>query len=202
MLLQKELFDIIERKGLTPSQYYALLCVHTGKQSKTVDTKKILRTLPSHWVIVTIGEDYILTTRAKKLIREVEKIFTDKSTNAAASVIGEDYEARLLEYLHTFPAIKLGSGKYARTTVNNLKAAFKWFFKNYDYDWDTVIAATELYVETFARNNYKFMRTSQYFIRKQEPDKSYISELAEYCETILNGDYEDIGSVKFSSNVV
>lgn len=202
MLIQKELFDIIERKGLTPSQYYALVCIHENTASKNVDIHKIIQSLPQQWVIITIGRDYILTNRSKKLIREVEKIFTDSSTNAAASVIGEDYEAKLLEYLHTFPAIKLGSGKYARTTVNNLKAAFKWFFKNYDYDWETILTATELYVETFARDNYKYMRTSQYFIRKQELDKSYISELAEYCETILNGDYEDIDAVKFSSNVV
>ena len=35
------------------------------------------------------------------------------------------------------------------------------------------------------------MRTSQYFIRKQDPDKSYSSDLANYCEIILNGDEED-----------
>jgi hypothetical protein len=32
------------------------------------------------------------------------------------------------------------------------------------------------------------MRTSQYFIRKQSADKTYDSELANYCDMITNGE--------------
>jgi len=45
------------------------------------------------------------------------------------------------------------------------------------------------------------MKNSQYFIRKQNTDKSWDSELANYCEIIINGeDLED--APHFSDKVV
>jgi hypothetical protein len=44
------------------------------------------------------------------------------------------------------------------------------------------------------------MKNSQYFIRKQNTDKSWDSELADYCEIILQGEQEEPNH--FSDNVV
>ncbi len=63
-----------------------------------------------------------------------------------------------------------------------------WFFENHSYDWELVFNATRLYLDQYERLGYKYMRTSQYFIRKQNADKTYDSELANYCDMILNGD--------------
>ena len=58
---------------------------------------------------------------------------------------------------------------------------------NHTYDWETVLMATKKYLDEYEANGYKYMRTSQYFIRKQEPDRSWSSELANYCDMYLNG---------------
>jgi hypothetical protein len=44
------------------------------------------------------------------------------------------------------------------------------------------------------------MRTAQYFVRKQNIDKSFESDLATYCEIIRSGDDEE--QVYFSERVV
>jgi hypothetical protein len=104
-------------------------------------------------------------------------------------------------YLSVFPKGKLPSGKPARVNKKNLEESFKWFFKNYTYDWDTILRATFYYVETYEKTNYMYMKNSQYFIRKQNTDKSWDSELANYCEIIING--EDIDdSPHFTDKVV
>jgi hypothetical protein len=40
------------------------------------------------------------------------------------------------------------------------------------------------------------MRTSQYFIRKQNTDKTWDSDLATYCELIISGEDEVIDYFK------
>lgn len=100
-----------------------------------------------------------------------------------------------------FPKGKLPSGKQARADRRNLKANFIWFFKNYKYDWDIILKATALYVDEYERKNYLYMRTSQYFISKMNPDKSRESELANYCAQIISGDYQD-DTNHFSEKVV
>jgi hypothetical protein len=44
------------------------------------------------------------------------------------------------------------------------------------------------------------MRTSQYFIRKQDNDKTFDSDLANYCEMIKNN--PDEGRVYFKERIV
>jgi hypothetical protein len=104
------------------------------------------------------------------------------------------------QYLILFPKGKLPSGKPARINKKVISEAFIWFFKNYDYEWDIVMKATALYVDEFETKNYLYMKNSQYFIRKQMSDKSWDSELANYCDLIING--TDDTSSHFSENVV
>ncbi len=59
-----------------------------------------------------------------------------------------------------------------------------------------------MYVNEYQSQNYKYMRTSQYFIRKLNPaEKTFESELANYCEVYLNGS-EDYSDNHFSEKVV
>ena len=56
-----------------------------------------------------------------------------------------------------------------------------------------------MYVDEYERQGYRYMRTSQYFIRKANNiGKTYESELATYCEVYMNGDtdYNDDGYFK------
>jgi hypothetical protein len=110
-------------------------------------------------------------------------------------------EDNIMKFLMIFPKGKLPSGKPARVNRKNIEESFKWFHKNYTYDWDTILRATLYYVDTYEKANYMYMKNSQYFIRKQNTDKSWDSELANYCEIIINGeDLED--APHFSDKVV
>lgn len=202
MLAQRELFDIIAKYDLNPNQYYLLMCIQDNIQTRKINIGLELQALIyREYVIVTKDDKLIITDKGKKIINKVESLFKKLAKSGAVSIMGEDYEQNIKEYNETFPAIKLPTGKYARTNVGNLKNAFKWFFENYDYSWDTILEATEKYVEDFEREGYKYMRTSQYFIRKQDVDKSWSSDLANYCEIVLNSDGVDDGP-RFSTNVV
>ena len=114
--------------------------------------------------------------------------------------MGKDFIANIEGYVEIFPNIKLSSGKYARVNAKNLEAPFKWFFETYDYDWETIIAATERYIDEYSIRRYEYMRTAQYFIRKQNIDKSFESDLATYCEILKTN--PDDQQVYFSERVV
>ena len=43
------------------------------------------------------------------------------------------------------------------------------------------------YVDQYEQNDYKYMKTSQYFIAKEDKTKVKYSELADYCDMIREG---------------
>jgi hypothetical protein len=123
-----------------------------------------------------------------KGVEIAEKIPVSKKVPKKTSmVITED---SITQYLDLFPKGKLPSGKLARSDRKNIKSNFEWFFKNYEYTWDVVIRATALYVDEYEKKNYLYMKTSQYFISKMNPDRTRDSELANYCSSVVNNDYE------------
>jgi hypothetical protein len=130
-----------------------------------------------------------LTEDGEQVIDELDKQISFISNGVSGQILGSQYSVMIDSYREIFPNIKLPSGKYARQNVKNLENGFKWFFKTYpDYNWDIVLKATTMYVEEYSMRSYEFMRTSQFFIRKQASDKSWDSELATYCDMILNGE--------------
>jgi len=110
--------------------------------------------------------------------------------------MGPDFMDRIKDYVEVFPNKKLPSGKYARVPAKNLENAFRWFFENFDYDWQTIYKATDRYVTEYEGRQYAYMRNSQYFLRKQNLDKSFESELANYCEYIQSNPDDEIDYFK------
>ena len=94
---------------------------------------------------------------------------------------------RINKYREIFPAKKLPSGKPARVNVRTLENSFRWFFENYDASWDEVIDATKMYVNEYRDNNYLYMKTSQYFVSKQDKNKVRTSDLMDYIEMLRDG---------------
>lgn len=135
------------------------------------------------------------TDKALDLFSLVQKSTKEEPKVVKASISKE----RIEEYNSIFPKMKAGSGKYMRCSQKNLEGAFKWFFNNYSYDWDVVYKATKLYVTQQERENYKYTRTAMYFIRKQIGGVTS-SDLADYCEMIINGYKEE--KTDFSEKVV
>jgi hypothetical protein len=192
ILKQTEFFNLIIENEISPNQYYILCSMHNSIQPVFVNLHLELRYLKSkNWVR---EEDNIhkLEPKAIVLINKVEILFKISKKKTSMQLMSKDYADKIKQYKDIFPAGKLPSGKSARVAVSNLENAFRWFFENHDYTWDTIFEATVMYVNEYQANNYKFMRTSQYFIRKQEADKTFASELANYCSMVESGDEPDV----------
>lgn len=196
-----EIFNKLIKLDLTPNRYYLLHC----KKDKIAPAFNL-----------NVGVDYMrlqsddwldangnLTSKAVKLVQELDSYFKNSKKKTSTSILGDNFIGKIEEYLDIFPKFKLPSGKYARSDKKNLENNFRWFFENHDYDWNTVINATKMYVDDYERQGYKYMRTSQYFIRKLNPaEKTFESELANYCDTYLHGSNDNMDGNFFSEKVV
>lgn len=176
----KSLFSKLLQAKLNPNQYYVLYCIRHNMEAAFVNISLETRSLK---LLGYLDKQCKITPLGDMLLDVLDNIYPTKEKS-----ISKPVEADMIQlYLDMWPAIKLPTGKYARTDKKNLENAFKWFFSTHSYSWDTVLKATEMYVEEYRRNNYKFMRTSQYFIKKSDSDKNINSELANYCSLIESG---------------
>ena len=186
MMRQHELFDLLDKEGLTPDMYYLLVCFHDNVAPKRINVITVLKELQqtSH-IAKTQDGSVIVTFEGYNLIKKVERYF--KKEKAGSKKVDSEFTANVEAYRELFPSIKLPSGVYARSAVKNLEPAMIWFFENFNYSWDTVLKATKLYINEYEMNRWKYLKNSQYFIRKENVTKQWVSELANYCENILNG---------------
>lgn len=193
-----DIFTRLIQEGLTPNTYYVLHCI----KEKIVPNKFVNKELEckrlqtDQW----LTENLELTSKSLIFMEEINGYFKRTKKKTSQDLMGQDFVRNIEKYVEIFPNKKLSSGKYARVNAKNLEAPFRWFFENYDYDWEEIIKATERYVDEFSIRRYEFMRTAQYFIRKQNIDKSFESDLATYCEIIRSGDDDE--QVYFSERVV
>jgi len=193
-----DIFTRLIQEGLTPNTYYVLHCI----REKIVPHKSVNKELEckrlqtDQW----LTESLELTSKSLIFMEEINGYFKRTKKKTSQDLMGQDFVRNIEKYVEIFPNKKLSSGKYARVNAKNLEAPFRWFFETYDYDWEEIFKATEKYVDEFSIRRYEFMRTAQYFIRKQNIDKSFESDLATYCEIIRSGDDEE--QVYFSEKVV
>lgn len=160
-----------------------------------------LRTLQNEgWV----DQDLKLLPKAYSLLQQVESFFKIQKKKTSNQLMGQDYAENIKKYQEIFPKIKLPSGKAARAAQSNVETNFRWFFEKHQFSWETVHRATAMYVDEYERKTppYLYMRTSAYFIRKTELDKSTVSDLANYCEIVESGEDPSPGSAHFSEKVV
>ena len=193
-----DIFTRLIQEGLTPNTYYVLHCI----REKIVPHKSVNKELEckrlqtDQW----LTESLELTSKSLIFMEEINGYFKKTKKKTSQDLMGQDFVRNIEKYVEIFPNKKLSSGKYARVNAKNLEAPFRWFFENYDYSWEEINKATERYVDEFSIRRYEFMRTAQYFVRKQNIDKSFESDLATYCEIIRSGDDEE--QVYFSERVV
>jgi len=187
MLKQMEIFDTVTAANLSPNSYYILCSMRDSVSPLQVNIHQELRMLIAReWITENaesaIGAPYSLTPKAMTLIDSLEKLFVLKKSVTSSQLMGEDAKTNITKYNEMFPNIKLPTGKAARAAYGNLEKNFRWFFENHKYDWKTIFKATAQYVNEYQQNNYKYMRTSQYFIRKNS-----LSDLADRCENLNTG---------------
>jgi hypothetical protein len=200
MKKQEEFFAVLKKNGITPNQYERLLelSVHnTGQLLFLVQDNQSL--FDNEMIVETKDGKYFVTQKGEGLIKKIETLF--RKETAGSKKVDSDFTANVEAYRELFPNIKLPSGVYARSAVKNLEPALIWFFENFNYSWDTVLKATKMYINEYEIKRWMYLKNSQYFIRKQNAYKQYTSELANYCENILNGADENNKNV-FESKVV
>ena len=195
-----QIFNLISIQNLTPNQFYLLYCIRENVQSIGLNLHQELRALLNDGFIHQ-AEKITITEKGYLLLSEVESYFKVQKKKTSTAILGPDFTEKLLQYNELFPEIKLPSGKLARAAERNLETNFKWFFENYKYSWEIVLKATAAYVDEYERRNWNFMRTSMYFIKKQEKDHSITSDLADYCAMIQSGGSVDTPN-HFSDKVV
>jgi len=185
------LFNTILEANISPNQYYILCCINEkisiSDKSLHLDLKFLIN---EQWILA----DYTLTAKAIDFIKRIDELFITPGTVFVADikyvtpveVSKKTFSENVLKYRDIFPNKKLPSGKAARCSPGNLEKAFKWFFETYKYSWEIIFKATELYVNEQQKTGDKFMRTSQYFIRKDNR-----SDLADLCEAVLTDGYRE-----------
>jgi hypothetical protein len=190
----EDIFSKFVKEGITPNSYYVLQCIKNKVVpysfiSKELETKRLIN---DGW----LKDDLTLTDKSIIFTTEIEGFFKKSKKKTSKNLLGDNFEDNIKKYSNIFPSIKLSSGKYARSNPKNLENALRWFFETYDYDWETVLLAAKKYVLEYRDINYQYMRTSQYFIRKQNTDKTWDSDLADYCEMIINKPDDEIVFIK------
>jgi hypothetical protein len=183
-----EIFSKLIKEGLTPNSFYVLNCIKekivvANFVNKAIECKKLQN---DQW----LDENLELTHKSLIFISEIESYFRKSKKKTSKDLLGSEFLDKIEEYNKIFPNKKLSSGKYARVNPKTLENSFRWFFENYSFEWDTIIRATTKYVDEYSVRRYEYMRTSQYFIRKQNTDKTWDSDLATYCELIDSGEDE------------
>lgn len=188
-----EIFNKLIKEKLTPNSLYVLHCIKNKiSVSKFLANSdlEVWRLISENW----LNAELQLTSKSLIFMEELSSYFRKSKKKTSKDLMGDNFDNKIKLYNSLFPAKKLGSGKYARTNIKNLEVSFRWFFDTYDYDWHTILLATKKYVFEYKIKNYEYMRTSQYFIRKQSTDKSFESDLATYCDMLneVDSNEEDI----------
>ena len=180
----EEIFNKLIEKELTPNSFYVLYSIYNNvKPNKYVNSSlEVTKLKQEGW----LEENLQLTSKSIIFTVEIDSYFKKAKKKTTKDLLCDNFTNNIKFYVEIFPNRKLSSGKYARVNPKNLENSFRWFFENYEYDWDMIFKATKRYIYDYSLKNYEYMRTSQYFIRKQNTDKSYDSELADYCNMIDN----------------
>ena len=191
-----EIFNKLIKEKLTPNSLYVLHCIKNKvsvSKSLANSDLEVHRLLADDW----LTDNLQLSSKSLIFMEELGSYFRKSKKKTSKVLMGDSFDICIKKYNELFPAKKLGSGKYARTNVKNLEAGFRWFFSTYEYDWKTILQATKKYIQEYEMKNYEYMRTSQYFIRKQGSDKSFESDLATYCDMLnYEGPNEDLDIFK------
>lgn len=201
LLNQMELFDLITSSKLTPNQYYILCCMYDSVTPIRMNFKLELKSLiEDKWLSVK-ADKYTLEPKSHTLIKKIEKLFKIQKKKTSIQLMNSNYKENILAFKMIFPNIKLPSGRAARSATKNLETAFRWFFENHEYSWETILKATNKYVDEYEIDN-KYMSCSLYFIRKQiSGTKDFMSKLADYCDFVESGGDENNKPI-FSQKVV
>lgn len=95
------------------------------------------------------------------------------------------------EFRNKFPEGKNGGGVSFKGNPIDVKNKLHKFMNKYKkYTMETILLATDLYLNGFKRKGYEFCQAAEYFILKNQT-----STLAGFCELVLKNKEGGVGSV-------
>mgnify|MGYP003651856100 CR=1 FL=1 len=178
-LKQINLFKKLKKNNISYMQYIYMVMLYTKGNISEAAIQILTPVLYNR-------ELNKLTEHALATINNIETLFITPKKLKQNELMGDDYKKDISDFINSFPTTKLPNGKYARSNTKNIETNFQWFFENYEYSWETIKQATNMYVSEYRANNYLYMRTALYFIRKNDGTKTVHSDLADYCDKIKN----------------
>ena len=192
----KKLFDFLVENKLTPNGLMALYCIHNNfMYSKTININIELYKLEINKFIEKIEKGYKLTNTGLLLLNNSEKLMMSlKDIKEKSNIKYNDIEDKIKTYNELFPKGKKDGSLSFRTAPKELYQRFIWFFNEYpEYNFEIILKATQKYIEIYSQqNNYTYMQTSKYFIRKVDNNKISTSNLATMCYNIVNNNDDNI----------
>jgi len=176
------LFIDMINDGITPNGLYFLMVVTDGTGIQGgINYHSEKRLLENAGFI----EDNKITEKGQLIIQKYKNVYKEafgkKSTKTKSfNAIDDEY---IYQFREIFPKGMLPSGSPARQAFKELQKRFVWFFSNYNYSWEIILKATQMYVNKYQQENYMYMKTSGYFIVKHEKGVE-VSTLATYCDMV------------------
>jgi hypothetical protein len=180
-----DLTTLVDKFGVSPNGLYVLICLYKGIVPQIVDVDQEKKQLAKDGFL----EKDVPTSKATELIAKLTYL---SRTGKAKMQLKKEELSKIELYRLLFPPGKLPSGSHSRSSINELKPRFEWFFTQYPhyYDWDLVLQATALYIDEYEPKGFEYMRNSENFIYKQDLNKIMKSLLADYCQLVIDGTSE------------
>lgn len=178
---------MILKDKITPNQLILLYGLKNKTSIPQINLKEALNGLIKEGYVNSKDKTIEVTNSGKLLMVKYDNFFIKAKKKTSIQLMGKDFNKKLNEYRALFPSGKLPSGKPARVNVKTLENGFRWFFENYDHTWEDILKATAQYVNEYEDKQYMYMKTSQYFLSKEDKSKVKTSELADYCDMIKEG---------------
>lgn len=187
-----EYFNRILKYNITPDECFYLLGLYYKITPTLIDCKSIKESLIKKKIISVIEtngnlQSIKISNDGLKTIKDLNIFYNKKTKINDHKLMGNNFKDNVEKYRLMFPAKKLPSGKLARNNINTLIENFRWFFASYNHTWDDIFVATAKYIKEYRNQDWQYMKTSQYFISKQDKHKVKHSELADYCDLIKEG---------------
>jgi len=144
----------------------------------------LYRQLERRELLIHSDEDELplfnLTKKGRELVYQIKKEFSENGIQVTAETLRIPVDHWATEYVEIFP-------KSHRSNVNDIVVRLDKFMKLYNFDKDTILGATKMYIkhQENSDSGHAFTRKAIFFIFKNEKE-GRVSDLAAWCDKFLD----------------
>lgn len=173
--------EILEKNNLSLKEYCTLMSLKENLKYNidedalsSLQSKKFIKLNNS---VVSFRNK---TTKLFSLLRKEVDFLGEKIdiiSKRTEREVNEEIKQRVQEYRNLFKGYKAGSMGSLTNCKNNLS---KFLKNNPDYTFNDIIKATKIYINSV--DNLKYLHRADYFIYKEQKDKTVVSTLEAYID--------------------